>query len=362
MTLNDILETGCFNLPWPTSIDRKLITTGRQEPLFCAQDCRFRHCLDGSGTLLGRTCPDGFTYYQAKLGNATIVCHGTLSENWRSLVKKNIASKYKDDLKGRSLNAVLFNAWLKNIKKFWILMEHDREKLISEALHPLHETPKLAEEIRNAAESLIHARPGNTFDEKFDVATAIEKTLFKASELLVDSFDLLTVFFNPDSARLGELHGIEPYKLIDKLSRILAISRSGGVRKRVRLSGTSFRRYEVLESFKLIPLVLLGNAIKYSMQGDVVVDFSEKPGCTEISFLSNGPIIYQDELDYIFQRGARGRSAQAMDRDGMGIGLFVAKMSAEANGTTINPGQFHWDILSTTSISPQIIFHFRREM
>ncbi|WP_186027341.1 sensor histidine kinase [Burkholderia gladioli] len=275
------------------------------------------------------------TYYQAKIGNATLVCYGTLSENWRSLVKAQIAIKYKDDLKGRSLNAILFNSWLRRLKEFWSLMESDRERLISEALHPLHETPKLAEEIRNASEGLINARPGSHFEEKFESATTIEKTLFKASELLVDSFDLLAVFFNPESAKLGDLHVIEPYKLIDKLSRILAINRSGGVRKRVRLVGTSFRKYQVLESFKLIPLVLLGNAIKYSMQGDVVVEFFEAPGHTQISFSSTGPAIDEDEFDYIFQRGARGRSAQAMDKDGMGVGLFVAKKSAEANGTTI---------------------------
>ena len=336
MMLNDLVETGCFDIPWPTRIDGKAVSAKQREPQYCATVCAERECLDGNGTLLGRNCSHGFTYYQGRIGAATVVCYGTLSENWRGIAKPQLTKKYKEDLKGRSANAVLFIAWYERIKSLWVALERDRERLISEALHPLHETPKLAEEIRNAAESLINARPGYNFDEKFDASTPIEKTLFKASELLVDSFDLLNVFFNPESAKLGERHGIEPYKLIDKLSRILSISKSGGARKRVKLDGTSFRKYEVLESFRLIPLVLLGNAIKYSMVGDVLVEFKEGQGYTDITIISVGPAIDDDEKDYIFRRSARGRNAVAIDNDGMGVGLFVAKKAAEANGTTIS--------------------------
>jgi len=336
MNLNEILKVGCFHVPWPTNVGGEEVESKIFPSRICTELCKERECLNGGGTLLGRTCSFGLSYYQGNIDECLVVCYGTLSENWRSSINAKHAVRFKDDLKGRSLSAPLFVSWFEKLKRFWMVMEGERRRLISEALHPFHETPKLAQEIKNAAEAIISTRPGQTLDEKFSAATNVEKSLLKASELLVDSFDMLAVFFNPDSARLGKIGKVEPYKLIDKLSRILAISRSGGHRKSIALQGDSFRKYEVLDSFRLIPLVLLGNAIKYSTQGDVLVKFTDFPNYTEISFTSTGPLIESEELESIFGRGNRGRHARKMTNDGMGVGLYVAKMAAAANATRIS--------------------------
>lgn len=333
---DEILATGALHLPWPTASHSKVYDALVAEPLACTNDCEQRVCMQGHGTILGKKCPYGFTFYESKIDKFSIVVYGVLGRDGKEALSKYIQYKYKDDLKGRTCTTQQFSEWMEKLRALFNFLSKKEAKKISEALHPLHETPKLAQEIRNAAESLIIGKPGASFDLKFDAASPAERTIFKAADLLVDSFDMLAIFFNPASASLGDLHTIEPYKLVDKLTRLLAISKNGGFRKKIAMEGGSFRKFNVFESFKIIPLVLINNAVKYSIDDSITIRFVDKADHTFIEVVSVGPAIRDGEREIIFERGVRGVYGQAIDGDGMGVGLFVAQEAAKANRTRIN--------------------------
>lgn len=338
MKLIDLFQTGALNAPWPAYVDGTKLQADRTEPIYCTRRCDTRSCLSGKGTRLGVNCHVGFTYFQALVGEETIVCYGALAPGERDKLPPKIRHDYKDDLKGRTLTSTQFQEWIGKLLKLTELVDEERAQITSRALEPLHETPKLAKEILNSAVALIQKQPGRIMEEKFDSAPPEARSLFKTAELLVDSFDMLSIFFNPDSAGTGTLIRCEPYKLMDKLSKIIGrqYNRNADARARIDIQGNSYRAYEVYESFKVIPLTLLDNAVKYSFEDLVMVVVSDEALGTRIAISSRGPLIEDDERERIFMRSERGRFAAQLHAQGMGVGLFVAAASAKANGTRVD--------------------------
>ena len=78
--------------------------------------------------------------------------------------------------------------------------------------------------------------------------------------------------------------------------------------------------------FRLIPFVLIENAIKYSpINIDQDIEIKESITCEglDIYISSQGPKIEEDEFKKIFDPFYRGRAAK--EDDGSGVGLFAAK-------------------------------------
>ena len=107
------------------------------------------------------------------------------------------------------------------------------------------------------------------------------------------------------------------------------------------MSGNSFNEPECLQSFDSLALVLIDNAVKYSSkdrQVQVVV-YDSKPyigGHKVMVAVENyGPIVSKDLRDNMFDRGWRGPRAKSFSASGSGLGLYIAKVIADAHGIEI---------------------------
>lgn len=95
------------------------------------------------------------------------------------------------------------------------------------------------------------------------------------------------------------------------------------------LGGTQ-RSIMLTPEFKLIPKILIDNAIKYSSRGsEISISFLETSHFYKIVCTNLGPIIRPDEYDSIFTRGGRGSNMSGIQ--GRGIGLWLAKVIVDAN-------------------------------
>lgn len=336
MDINKIFMTGAVKLPWPTVAAGASIPSDMQATSLCVS-CTTRECIVQRPSLLGKVCEFGLSYYGAQISGVPVVVYGLTGLSDRQELVKRFGRARKNELQGRNVTQAEISNWIEGIKRLDKMLQEEQDAELGEKLEALHETPKLAEEIRRAAESLILSKDGNSLEDKLLTASQSERTIFKASELLVETFDLLTVFLNPESAGLGEINSIEPYRLIHKLSFVLNTRRDESqVRRQVRFIGESRKRYKVLDSFKIVPMTLLNNALKYSLgRQDIEVSFEDSLSNTKISISSVGPLIEPADSTKIFQRGYRGQAAKRLHSEGMGIGLYVAQAAARANGTWV---------------------------
>lgn len=83
---------------------------------------------------------------------------------------------------------------------------------------------------------------------------------------------------------------------------------------------------------------LLDNAIEYGLNGSQIIislDFDETAHLYMIAVKNSGPIIAAEDEGKIFAKFYRSEEAKKIKPNGTGLGLYIAKLMAEANGGMI---------------------------
>ncbi|RQV79287.1 ATP-binding protein [Burkholderia anthina] len=206
-------------------------------------------------------------------------------------------------------------------------------------LDPLHDPIRLAKQISTIAYRLVRqsSGEGGSLEQQILRAPSDLKSLAKSSDLLSDSFDLLSIYFNPEAATYGAKHPVNVHGLLTKLIAIFRIdSGDESANRRIFINGECYRNAFVYDSFKLVPFALLTNAVKYGVRGSIEISVYDRGNGVEISVISTGPLIEVGEMDIIFEKRRRGKWAAQMSSDGRGVGLFLAAIIAKAHGFKIN--------------------------
>jgi signal transduction histidine kinase len=121
---------------------------------------------------------------------------------------------------------------------------------------------------------------------------------------------------------LGELLGRMGASL--EVERVL-VSLPGSDRITVRVDPRRLER---------VLLNLLSNALKYAPEGTVRLEVERLGGWVVISVIDDGPGIDASDVGNLFTRYYRGRRAPSPD--GVGLGLYGARLLVEAHGGRIS--------------------------
>ncbi|MBP5428214.1 MAG: HAMP domain-containing histidine kinase [Clostridia bacterium] len=90
---------------------------------------------------------------------------------------------------------------------------------------------------------------------------------------------------------------------------------------------------------------LVDNAIKFARDGGILrVEIRRKPGGkATVSVFNEGEGIPEADLPYVFDRFYKSDKSRGLDKNGVGLGLYIVKTILEAQGETIsvesNPGE-----------------------
>ncbi len=193
-----------------------------------------------------------------------------------------------------------------------------------------HEFVKWAREIGHYTERVL----GKSTASKaslFENASEDLKSLYKTSVMLLDSLDTTALYFNPESARFGRRSDTDVYSLVHKIKLVLSHSKANKSRAAVIIRGRVQNKHKLFESFKIIPLSLIQNAMKYRKTGDIEIVFNEIGNKLEMSVISIGDYIPPNELSELCLRGYRTTNARKMSIEGSGLGLYVLKIVADAH-------------------------------
>lgn len=335
MQLDEALQTGAIHLPWPISVSGEIfdghimhLSSICQKKCGGASACASAFADKGEGV-----CIHGMSYFQIKIKEYAVTILGVRGSNNPNSSKPHL----KDALKGRSVNSKQVQDWACKTESLLAAVENEFLRRQSELLDPLHDPIKLGRQIESIANRLVSIDPSRPLDEQIERAPPDLKSLVKAAGLLSDSFDLLTIYFNPAAASFGRKTYISIHGLLIKLVSILSNpdpSEENSNPVRIYFSGSCYRQVSVYESFKLVPFALISNAVKYSADGKVRVNLTDRAGVVEVSVESVGPLIEPEELGLIFNKRFRGKWAKK-SAPGSGVGLYLAKIVADANSFTI---------------------------
>ena len=142
-----------------------------------------------------------------------------------------------------------------------------------------------------------------------------------------------------ESARLEagklEMH-TEPADLLSLLSESLDRVGSQEIRTRVRLEAPEWVPPVLADPERLDRVVvnLVTNALKYSApESPVVVSLAQADGEAVVSVADQGVGIPPEDLPHLFQRYFRAKSGK--QREGLGLGLYIARLIVEAHGGRI---------------------------
>lgn len=162
-------------------------------------------------------------------------------------------------------------------------------------------------------------------------ATAILET----AQMLSARLDLIDLETNPDAFANEKKIPVGVFAKFDKARKML---RTKGKDKRIEieLSGNSFSKSDLYPVFDIVPFLLLENAIKYApRETKIVVTFSERAHCIDVSIDSVGPLVNSDEKQRLTEKSFRGECARALGVPGTGFGLHFAKYVCDLNGISI---------------------------
>jgi signal transduction histidine kinase len=213
--------------------------------------------------------------------------------------------------------------------------EAEVDERTRQALEMFHDVQTAASSIIRSGERLQATQPGRTDDERFEALPPAAKTLVKAAGLLELRLRTMPIVTNPAAAAYGNKIPKQIYRIVDLLVRTLQPLASA---KDITLTlrGTSHRFVSVYESFDLLPLTLIENAIKYSPRGRRVdVTVNDTDSGIALVVCSFSPWIAPEERGRLFERRYRARITKETHPSGSGLGLYIAEAVATAHSTHV---------------------------
>ena len=227
-------------------------------------------------------------------------------------------------------------AWYKAAMTTPPCVERVAEQRVREAIEGLHDIKTAVSLVTRNAEAVVSQYPGDTDDDKIESAPPPIKSLLKSVGLLHGRLTASSIIANPAAAAYGQKHPTPVYRLFHRMVRLFE---EEAARKHiaVRMAGSSYSRPKCYDSFEVIPLVLIHNAVKYSVDGqEIVVRVDDvRAAAVRVEVSSYGPVVPKEMRESIFQKGVRTPEAISFAGSGSGLGLYIADIIARAHNFRI---------------------------
>ena len=268
-------------------------------------------------------CPYGFTSYVTAVGRQ-ILCFTSIIPFPRNGTEKERTQARRHPECRQSREAVLRAS--KFLNEAGARAEKIESRILEQYALSLHEIRKLNRTVKQQAERLCK----ESSPDDPDVADPRLVRIWKTSEIMSQQFDVIEILANERLASLPCNSVSEIYRIVDKCVRIY---RHAGHSIDLRSPSFDFHpRIHVCDkTFHIIPMVLIENALKYSVQdSEIVIEFSRSRRLIAVT-ISNVAILGSEITDRVFERGYRGSS----DVEGSGNGLYLARLVAKQHNATL---------------------------
>jgi K+-sensing histidine kinase KdpD len=320
--------------PYPTVNERGEFQDGflLAQPKIC-QKCKNPACRNFvekslQSTINHMTCEKGLSCLILSSPYGVLVCNGVILKE----INQSCPSEIRKQYQSHKIALDEVKRWYGALIKAIPVVENQAGKNVVDAVNSLHDVTTGVSLVMRNAEAIIAGLPGETDYEKIDGAPDQLKSLLKSVQLLHRRLLMTSYVTNPESAAHGQKRRAPIYKIFHKMVRLfeqLAAKRNVVI----RMTGHSTLAPLCYESIETIALVLIDNAIKYSISGGVVIVAVNDTlqDAVHVTVTSRGPIVPPEMRESIFEPRIRAPQAEEFAATGSGLGLYIAKVVAEAH-------------------------------
>lgn len=307
---------------------------------YCKRNCNkgkcrlFYNALRNAGEIGLFTCPKGFSVCTDIQSNKFII-YTSFKEN-KTYTKKisnrelgqNIHSPILDEAQVKALISAS-----ETIEKF--NSEITQKSAAIESIS--HEVKKLNGKIKERCENIFTTLKLDSDVEltQADLQKLREevRSIFLSSSMIHTRYQMYEFEISGDQSLLGTRIPCTIYAKFDKIRRIF----KNYLYKNIPLtmSGTSYDTIYAYVSFDMIPLLIIDNAIKYSLADNSVdIEFLKEVDALHIKVRSYSPYCSSYDCEHVFDKGFRGKYAQKTS-DGSGLGLYFVKILCDLHNIDI---------------------------
>lgn len=279
-------------------------------------------------------CPYGLSVFVVRLDGEVLVINGMVEAH----LNGRCAKRLRKTLRSHIIRVDQIREWRATVLRLVKEINREIEFGVTESISSLHDIKTAVSLVYRNAEGLISELPGVGFDEKAENAPPKLQSLIKAVGLLQTRMSMASIVANPESAAYGTKRPTAVYKLFHRFCHLFE-EHAGQREVRITIKGHSIRKPLAYDSLETLAMVLIDNAVKYSaLREDVTIevnDSEEDMSSVLVDVTSVGPIVPEPARERIFERGYRCHVAKEFAANGSGLGLYIARVIAEAHGFRI---------------------------
>jgi K+-sensing histidine kinase KdpD len=295
--------------------------------------CKTMECLELlSSNKIEFICQLGFNSFSLSLKQGKIIFNGLITKDNREIKKGRI-----DARQNYVINKIDVERHIQEITSISKSIDEGIKKNIRDNFTLFHDVRSSYGIAFSNVESLIFEKKGSSFYEKLQNCDQKIIDLYDSLDLVNSLLDLIDVMVNPAAIVQGTKKEINIYKLTHKLTKLFAV-KAGKRELLIDLFGNDkIPDGYYHDSIKLVPIILIENAIKYSEKmNKIIINFNNNNTKIKFSISSFGIQIPVEERDTIFDKLHRGSNASNYTEEGIGMGLYIAKSILNIHSATID--------------------------
>lgn len=292
----------------------------------CTEKCKGKECIahysDKKETGLEYICPKGYNNYLVSFQDFSCILNGLIFENNSTVpLGRKLA---RNDWSVKKASIVTF------IEKTHEIERHINKRVLETTeknFSMFHDFKTSMTIFFNCTQDIINNLPGDNFLQKLENSDKSYKDLYNSLELITSQLGMIDVILNPNSIEFGNKKKINIYRLFEKIKILFGHLSE----KKEDISITLISEAWVKDSYcynsiEFIPLILLDNALKYSVKdSNVEIKFEQKHDNLKVIVKNIGPLVKEGNEKKIFQKFYRDDSAVSFSKEGIGMGLWIAQ-------------------------------------
>lgn len=301
----------------------------------CTLKCKEKDCLSFDSSDLNYDtyiCSKGYDNYYITIGEFAFVLNGLISEN-----NKTVPRGRKDVRTNHIIRTSEINIFINKIQAIVSHLERTVNETIEMNFSMFHDFKTSMSIFFSCTQDLINRLPGSSFEEKLKNNDKIYQDLYNSLELITSQLGMIDIIVNPKSIVFGTKRPINPYKLFEKIKILFdhLASKKRGITINIT-ADSKIRDCYCYESIEFIPLILIDNALKYSSPHSIVeIKLEQRNSFVRIIVKNIGPYVSDHNTLKIFDKFFRDPSATEFSKEGIGIGLWIARSILSAHSSEI---------------------------